>query len=184
MAAACSRRPTRRHFCRGVDWRRPRLAYRDVASATNRLTLIAAIVPAGAVTVHTLFCLRTTLDAREQAFLCGVLNSFVANFLVRLRVTTHVTAGIVARLPVPRPPSTDPIRRAITALSVKLQGSGEPEKSDDYPRLQAAVARLYRLTQEEFGHVLGTFPLIDEGVRERSTEAFERTTNDERRTTN
>ena len=38
--------------------RRHRLAYRDVASATNRLTLISAIVPPGAVTVHTLFCLR------------------------------------------------------------------------------------------------------------------------------
>ena len=29
-------------------WGRPRLAYRDVASATNRLTLIAAIVPPAA----------------------------------------------------------------------------------------------------------------------------------------
>src|SRR5207248_3056048 len=41
----------------GVPYRR-RLAYRDVASATNRLTLIAAIVPAVAVTTHTLFVLR------------------------------------------------------------------------------------------------------------------------------
>ena len=29
---------------------KPRLAYRDVASSTNRLSLIAAIVPAGVVT--------------------------------------------------------------------------------------------------------------------------------------
>jgi hypothetical protein len=36
---------------------RPRLAYRDVAAATNKLTLIAAIIPAGVVTTHTLFCL-------------------------------------------------------------------------------------------------------------------------------
>src|SRR5690606_25971109 len=40
---------------------RSRLAYRDVASATNRLTLIAAIVPARAVTTHTLFCLKAPL---------------------------------------------------------------------------------------------------------------------------
>ena len=38
--------------------RRKRVAYRDVASATNRLTLIAAVIPARAVTTHTLFCLR------------------------------------------------------------------------------------------------------------------------------
>ena len=42
--------------------RRARLAYRDVASPSNVVTLIAAIVPAGVVTTHTLFCLRTPLD--------------------------------------------------------------------------------------------------------------------------
>ena len=36
----------------------PRLGYREVASSTNRLTLIAAVIPAGVVTTHTIFCLR------------------------------------------------------------------------------------------------------------------------------
>jgi hypothetical protein len=146
-----------------------------VASATNRLTLIAAVVPAGAITVHTLFCLKTKLDARDQAFLCGLLNSFVVNFMVRLRVTTHVTAGIVARLPVPRPPSTSPLRRRITALSLQLQRGAEPEQSTCYPRLQAAVAALYGLTHDEFAHVLSTFPLVDEGVKEQAMREFGRT---------
>ena len=38
---------------------------------------------------------------RAQHFLCGLFNSFVVNYLVRLRVTTHVTTAIVERLPVP-----------------------------------------------------------------------------------
>ena len=80
---------------------RARLAYRDVASATNRLTLIAAIVPARSVTTHTLFCLKTPLPLDAQHVLCALLNSFVANYLVRLRVNTHVTASLLARLPVP-----------------------------------------------------------------------------------
>ena len=80
---------------------RARLAYRDVASATNRLTLIAAIVPARAVTTHTLFCLKTRLPLAEQHVLCALLNSFVANYLIRLRVNTHVTVALVSRLPVP-----------------------------------------------------------------------------------
>src|SRR6185503_15961412 len=54
---------------------RPRLAYREVASATNRLTLIAAIVPAWTVTTHTIFCLREPLEAERQWYLCGVFNS-------------------------------------------------------------------------------------------------------------
>ncbi len=139
---------------------RPRLAYRDVASATNRLTLIAAVIPAGTVTVHTLFCLKTLLDRDEQAFLCGIFNSYVANYLVRLRVTTHVGTGIVEALPVPRPPRGSAACLAIADLSRRLDGTGEADPST-YGELQGAVARLYGLTGEEFDHVLATFPLAD-----------------------
>ena len=72
-----------------------------MAGATNRLTLIAAILPADCVSTHTVFCLRTPLPISAQHFLCGLFNSFVLNYLVRLRVTTHVTTAIVQRLPVP-----------------------------------------------------------------------------------
>jgi hypothetical protein len=50
--------------------RRHRLAYRDVAASTNRLTLISAIVPPGAVTVHTLFCLKDAMPFDDQVVLC------------------------------------------------------------------------------------------------------------------
>ena len=62
---------------------RPRLAYRDVSAVANRITLIAAIVPAGVVTTHTLFCLRTPVPTEAQDFLCGLFNSYVLNFVVR-----------------------------------------------------------------------------------------------------
>ena len=55
------------------------------------------------MTTHTVFCVKETLDEEAQQFLCGILNSYVANYLVRMRVGTHVSAAIVARLPVPRP---------------------------------------------------------------------------------
>ena len=76
---------------------RPRLAYRDVAGATNQLTLIAAMLPAGSVSTHTVFCLRTPLPSGDQHLLCGLFNSFVVNYLVRLRVSTHVTTALVER---------------------------------------------------------------------------------------
>ena len=85
----------------GTRHRRPRLAYRDVASATNRLTLIAAILPAQCVSTHTVFCLKTPLRQTAQWFLCGLFNSLVVNYLVRIWVTTHVTTSIVERLPIP-----------------------------------------------------------------------------------
>jgi hypothetical protein len=77
--------------------RMPRVAYRDIASATNRLTLIAAIIPPHVVTTHTLFCLKTRMAIDAQHVLCALMNSFVANYLVRLRVNTHVTSALVSR---------------------------------------------------------------------------------------
>ena len=159
-------------YARTGAFLRPRLAYRDVASATNRLTLIAAMVPAGVATVHTLFCLRGVFPAADQWFLCGALNSFVANYLVRLRVTTHVTAGIIARLPVPRPPAGSPLLARFASLAMALSSSPAPEEDERYPQLQAEVARLYGLTEDELGHVLGTFPLIDTNARERTMKTF------------
>jgi hypothetical protein len=86
----------------GDRHRHPRLAYRDVASATNRRTLIAAILPGNVVSTHTVFALRTRMPLEAQYFLCGMLNSLVVNYLARLRVTSHVTTAIVGRLPIPR----------------------------------------------------------------------------------
>jgi hypothetical protein len=151
---------------------RPRLAYRDVAAATNRLTLIAAIVPAGVVTTHTLFCLKGTVEGDAQQFLCGIFNSFVANYLVRLRVGTHVTTSIIARLPVPRPAEDSAAFRDVAALSVRL--SAAPGDRAAASRLQARVAQLYELTANEFQHVLDTFPLVPAEERVAAMEEFRR----------
>lgn len=154
---------------------RPRIAYRDVASATNRLTLIAAILPSGVVSTHTLFCLRTPLRTSEQHALCALLNSFVANYLVRLRVTTHVTVSLVARLPVPRVRADHPEFARLSSLARTLSRSASPvEQMHEYADLQALCARLYGLTAPEFEHVLSTFPLIEPGVRRDALDCFER----------
>jgi hypothetical protein len=153
--------------------RRARLAYRDVASATNRLTLIAAIVPASAVTTHTLFCLKTVLPLDAQQVLCALLNSVVANYLVRMRVNTHVTVSLVSRLPVPFLTPDDPLFRRLASLARTLAGGAEPvETMAEYAEMQALVGRLYGLSDEDFEHVLGTFPLIAEGVRRRTLLEF------------
>ena len=154
-------------------WRRARLAYRDVASATNKLTLIAALVPSGYVTVHTLFCLKTALSQTDQDFLCGVFNSVVANYLVRMRVSMHVTTRLISRLPVPRPAPTSAAYATISGLAARLRESSAPQRDEAYAELQAAVAHLYMLTGDEFRHVLSTFPLVDKDMKTRSQRAFD-----------
>lgn len=148
---------------------RDRLAYRDVASSTNRVSLIAAIVPADTVTTHTLFCLKESLPLPQQQYLCGMFNSFVANYLVRLRINTHVSAAVIDRLPIPRPRAGDPRPREIARLAAILACGHELVS---FARLQAIAADLYGLHRDQFAHVLETFPLVPRADRDASLAAF------------
>jgi hypothetical protein len=151
---------------------RPRIAYRDVASATNRRTLIAAIVPGGVVTVHTLFCLRTVLMEDAQQVLCALMNSYVANYLARRWVTTHVTTRVVERLPVPWLPPAGELFRSM-AEGAERMGTGDTDTAGDTEVvLQAQAAEAYGLTVEEFAHVLETFPLIAKSARDSALALF------------
>jgi hypothetical protein len=150
---------------------RARLAYRDVASSTNRLSLIAAVLPPGVVTTHSLFCLKTRLSNDSQTFLCAMLNSYVANYLVRQVMTTHLGSATVEALRVPKPRYDSPLFEEITDLARQLM-RGFDERI--HARLQALAARGYGLTEDEFSHVLTTFPLIELSERRAALEEFRR----------
>ena len=149
--------------------RRHRLAYRDVASATNRLTLICAIVPPDAVTVHTLHCLKGVVPVNDQVVLCCLLNSFAANYLVRMWVTTHLGTATVERLPVPRPPATSWHAGRLRDLGRDLLQAGGRHPAA-YAEAQGLAALLYGLSPAEFALVLESFPLIESGVKEAAAE--------------
>lgn len=152
---------------------RHRLAYRDVASATNRLTLIAAVVPPGAVTVHTVFCLRQAAALDDLVVLCCLMNSFVANYLVRMWVTTHLGAATVERLPVPRPRGPSwPVGRLVELGHALLKSRGRDGAA--WAEVQAVAAGLYGLSAAEFRHVIESFPLVDGAARDGALEAFGR----------
>jgi N-6 DNA Methylase/Eco57I restriction-modification methylase len=151
---------------------RPRIAYRDVASATNRLTLIAAILPANTVSTHTVFCLKTALGTASQYCLLALLNSLAANYLVRLQVTTHVTASLMSRLPVPRPDGHSPDFHELAQLARELERSGVESNPESYAHLNAIAARLYGLRADQYAHILTTFPLIPLENRQRCVAAY------------
>lgn len=152
---------------------RDRIAYRDVASATNKLTLIAALLPANAVSSHTVFVARTGLDERKQWCLLGLLNSWVANFLVRAQVMTHVTTNLMARLPVPYPAAGSSVFEELRELSQTIARQGVEGAGAEYARLNAIVAIAYGLTRDQFHYVTGTFPLIDDAVRQQALAEFD-----------
>ena len=74
------------------------ICYRDVAAASNRVTLIAA-APAARSGRHPYRLLREDTPWRRGHLVPdGLFNSLVANYLVRLQMSTHVTTALMARL--------------------------------------------------------------------------------------
>jgi hypothetical protein len=154
----------------------PRLGYRDVSAVSNRQTLVAALVPAGVVTTHTIFCLRSKLSRESQEFLCGVFNSFVLNAIVRLLMGSHLTTSLVEGLPVPRPGNPSALGR-IAALS-RACGTDASARPD----LDAAIAHLYGIERASFARILNGFPLVPRDDRERTLLAFDRSSSTSART--
>jgi hypothetical protein len=128
------------------------------------------MLPARCVSTHTLFCLRTPLPLGAQYFLCGLFNSLVINYLVRLRVTTHVTTATVEQLPIPTREVAPAAFREIGALGRMLSKRFDPGM---FAALNARVACVYQLSASEFEHVLDTFPLIPIEERQAALRLFQ-----------
>jgi hypothetical protein len=148
---------------------RPRLGYREVASSTNRLTLIAAVIPARAVTTHTIFCMREPRDEQVHWYLCGIFNSFVANYLIRLRGGTHVPASVIHQLPVPYP-----ARESTPFTTLAKLSRSAVEDASVRPEIQARAAVAYGLDEDDLVYVLATFPLVLEQERRAALHEFRR----------
>ena len=138
----------------------------------------------------------TAIPADALAYLCGVFNSFTLDYLVRFKVTTHVNMFYCYQLPVPRLTEKDAffrmIARRVTRLictTEEFQGfwqsifldtpwSAAEAATDAAKRAQleaeidGLVAHLYELTEQEFEHVLATFPLVEQPVKDAALYAY------------
>jgi hypothetical protein len=157
---------------------RPRIAYRDITNRTNTRTLIAALIPAKAVTVQSAPWLLWQSPAPQpmhEAFALGVMCSLSADWWMRRFVETHVEEAAFNALPVPAvEPNTGLAKRAV-ALAGRLaapderfadwaravgvaHGPLEPaEKQAMIEELDAVVARLYGLSPDQLTHIFDTF---------------------------
>lgn len=148
----------------GERWRHWRLAYRDVSSPTNARSLIAALLPPGLVSTHTLFCLRTPVGLATQLYLCGMLNSLVADWFVRRYLASHVTTRLMATLPVPWLPTRDAGRRQIVRLVIRLMRNSGDQQA--LAALQVQAADIYGLAGPARRVVAADFPRLPPAVRD------------------
>ena len=149
-----------------LDYEVPRLAYRAIASSTNERTLIAAIVPERCFLINSLNYIRpleyriSGADIRQVIItldriylLMALMNSFVLDYCMRMRVSANINTFFVYELPIPDVDGE--LYRAIVATSKKLLESNDIELRAE---LEAIIARdVYKLSKEEMIHILDTF---------------------------
>lgn len=107
-----------------------RAAFCDIASPTNERSLLGALLPAECVAGHTVPTIEFPPEY-HWAYLpwLAVANSFVMDFLVRFKVSLHMTYTIMDSLPFPRLPVTDDRVARLAPLVLKLTCTG-PEMTD------------------------------------------------------
>lgn len=155
----------------------PRIAFRDVARATDRRTVIAALVPGNLVLTHKApYLIWSKGDERDEAYLLGVLCSIPLDWYARRVVETNLTYNFFNSFPVPRPGRDDPRRRRVEEIAGRLAATdeqfkywaeavgvpvgsvaSEQEKQDLIAELDAAVAHLYALDESDVRHIFETF---------------------------
>jgi len=166
------------------------IGFRDVARSTDHRTLVAAIIPPGYICGNTINIIRTTSN-KSLCYLCGVLDSFVLDYLVRQKVSAHVNMFYFLELPVPRLNEGELFNSIVkkvvqlTAVtnefkSLKNEAGMVSPVTDDQDRevvkakIDALVAKLYGITEVELRHILSQFPIVDDKIKERVMQEYSR----------
>lgn len=156
---------------------RPRIAFRDIARATDSRTVLACLLPPGSVAVHNAPLLVTRAGgAKAEAFLLGVLCSIPFDWAARRWVELHMTFELLAALPRPdyRPDSA--IAQRVVELSGQLAAvddryavwanevgvevgtvTSSEMKTEFIAELDALVSLLYKLSENQIEHIFATF---------------------------
>jgi hypothetical protein len=133
------------------------------------------------------------LTSSLRLYVLALFNSLVFDWAIRQSVTTHVSFFFIYNTRAPRPAADDAgllrlAQRAARLSCTTVQfdelarqaglrdhrdGATEPaERARLRAELDALVAHLYGLTEAEFVHILATFPLLPEPVKQAARNAY------------
>ena len=177
-----------------------RLVWRGITNATNTRTLISTILPPNVFLGNSLgFLIPIIFNGTEyvkpitnteSVFLCGILNSFVQDFIMRHKVSTNINYFHINGQPIPRFDEKNPLHQKILkhssmliCTSDKFLNLRDELKIPEYVtepskrlalevQINACVAKIYDLTKEELEYVLETFPSVDETFKDSVLEEF------------
>ncbi|MEK8019816.1 MAG: ATP-binding protein, partial [Candidatus Parabeggiatoa sp.] len=177
-----------------LDYQDYRMGFRRIASSTNERTMIATILPRKyfASESFNLSYGRNLING-ELLILVSILNSLVLDYFLRQKVSANINMFYVYQLPIPRLTEKDSAFTPIVTRAAKLicttpefddlakaVGLGSHKNGVTHPEerarlraeLDGMVAHLYGLTYEEFRHILGTFPIVKDEVKEAALGAY------------
>ena len=158
--------------------RRPRLAFRDVARATDTRTVIAALIPSEVVITHKApYLLWPQGTPQDEAYLLGILSSMILDWYARRVVEISLTFHLLNNFPIPDADvDDDPVARRVVEIAGTLAAvderyaewaaevgvpvgsvTDEATKRDLICELDACVARLYGLDEDDLAVVYETF---------------------------
>ena len=177
---------------RGVSFGRYRAAYRLIQNSQNERTLIVSPLPKNVVLGHSLaaIVLKSNKYHCELLLVTSLMNSFILDLVQRMKTNANLTMFYVYQLPLPRLTHGSPHFDALVPRAARLTCTSPEfaglwnEIAQHYPELagedplrftnhvlraqlraeiDALVADLYGLSEEDFAYILSTFPLLDRG---------------------
>ena len=168
-----------------LDYEVPRLAYRVIARSTDERTLISAVVPERCFLIHSLnyfkplkyefydtYLRQITVPLDNVYFLMALMNSFVLDYYIRLRVSANITMFFIYELPIPD--TSDQFKERIISLAKNLMN--DPSNRQKRAELEILIAReLFKLSKEDMEHIMGTFVYgkVDEELVDMIIKRFE-----------
>lgn len=170
-----------------------RIVHRRIASSTNERSLIACVVAPNCICADTAQTVKVVLPYDITLFITAVFNSFVADFEMRKRITSHLDMHFMYTLRVPRlkkgdrhfseiveraaklictTPEFDDLAASVGINSHANGITDEIERATLRAELDGMIAHLYHLTEAEFTHILSTFPIVPEPTKQAALEAY------------
>ena len=153
-----------------------RIVFRDISRATDSRTVCACLIPPRVFLTHKApQLLWPRGDEKDWAYLLGVLCSIPLDWYSRRFVETNVTYFLLNQFPVPRPPRSNKSWQRTVELAERLAAADkrfgtwakavgveygalqDDEKQDMIAELDAVVALLCGLTEEQLAHIFETF---------------------------
>ena len=157
--------------------RQARIAFRDVTNPTNTRTIVTTLIPpAVVITNKGPYLLQTRGSRRDEAYVLGILSSMVMDWCARRTVEMSMNFHVLNAMPVPDPGEGHGVRDRVVeiagrlaavderfgdwavAVGVPVGSVNDPKtKADLICELDACVAHLYGLDEDDLAVLYGTF---------------------------